>query len=56
MIRQFNKELITDSDKIFIHDGILAQFVEIPEIIIPPLTILKKEDSSLKLENDFDLD
>lgn len=56
VIRQFNKELITDSDKIFIHDGILAQFVEIPEIIIPPLTILKKEDSSLKLENDFDLD
>lgn len=32
VIRHFLEEEVTDSDKVFYHNGLLAQFVEVPEI------------------------
>lgn len=32
VLRKFNEEEITESDKVFYHEGLLAKFIEIPEI------------------------
>ena len=32
VIRSFLGEEITDSDKVFYHEGLLAQFIEVPKI------------------------
>ena len=34
VLRKFNGEEITESDKVFYHEGLLAKFEEVPEIII----------------------
>ena len=34
VIRKFLGEEITDSDRVFYHEGLLAQFISIPEIRI----------------------
>lgn len=34
VIRKFMKEEITESDKVFYHEGLLSKFIETPEIII----------------------
>ena len=32
VLRQFNNEEVTESDKVFYHQGLLAKFIEVPEI------------------------
>ena len=34
VIRHWNNEEVTDSDKVFYHEGLLAQFIDVPKIEI----------------------
>ena len=54
VLRYFEREEVTESDKIFYHEGLLAKCIDVPKIELDLDSIYPEQNSVLMMENEIE--